>query len=143
MSKFKARIRSRHPSHRGIRRGVVRGPIRSIIRFGSPTTTSEVFSDIRRRNKRIKFIEVNSVEAIENSSSKTRMKRCFDQGDVKTAKWWENLDSVLAESEIPFPLIAKKKKGSRGRGIKIIENREALNSLRGASGYIFEKYYNY
>jgi len=136
-SKRFVRVFSRHPSHSPIRKknfGILWRAL-ACVRFGSSTEYSH----------RSPY-EVNSIEAVSNSANKVKMKRCFDQGSVKTADWWENFDSLVNQEEIPFPIIAKKKHGSRGRGMAKLDNQEQLDAFKSknnTSHYIFEKYYNY
>ena len=68
---FAPMIRSRHPSHRGLRTGLKKLPFRSVIRLGSLTELDDAASVSGTR------VELNSPDAIRNSSSKLKMKRCF------------------------------------------------------------------
>ena len=133
--KRSVRIFSRHPSHNGIRGKImVDARFLSCVRFGSKT--------IWRKSE--KFL--NSPEAVENSSNKTKMKKCFDDNDVLTAQWWDNIDDLIGEEDIHFPIIAKKKYGSRGEGMIKIDSKEQLNEFintKRVGGYIYERFYNY
>lgn len=144
---FRPNVRSRHPSHAPLR---AKGafplfPFKSVIRFGSVTE----FNDGR--------IEINSVQAVKNSSSKLLMKTCFTKDEVKTADWWiynteYNLfqligggDGILL-SDLPYPIISKSHFGSRNQGNKKHNTKEELAEwLKGKNldNYLFEKYYNY
>jgi len=154
-TKFRPIIRSRHPSHDILRREnktLPLLPFKSVIRFGS----SKEFTDGR--------IELNTVEAIKNSSNKELMKACFTDNEVKTAKWWiysvnqkEFMRMSLQEEDndhdvdytiedLPYPIISKNIFGSRGTGNKKHDNKESLEAWmegKDLSKYIFEKYYNY
>ena len=55
------------------------------------------------------------------------MKECFDSHGVKTCKWWDGKNNL--PDEINFPLVAKLKNGSRGRGMIFIENQEQLDNV--------------
>jgi len=137
-----ARIRSRHPSHKILRKSILL-PFRSIVRLGS-TTPSE-----------IPMIECNTIDAVKNSSDKLLMKRCFTANDVKTAEWLDGHMNITAREislvdntgkEIRFPIVAKSRFGSRGRGNTLIKDLAAWTEWsRGKdfSNYIFEKFYNY
>ena len=102
---FRPRIRSRHPSHSPLRRGTLPlFPFKSVIRFGS----SKEFEDDR--------IEVNTVNAIKNSSSKLLMKQCFTKGKVQTAQWFryinglfvdQNNDDEYSLENLSYPIISK------------------------------------
>ena len=115
-------------------------PFKSIIRFGS-VTESEI------------GLEINSVEAIKNSASKLRMKKCFDAAGVKTAKWGQasNLEELLIlgkslTNDWKNSLVCKSLFGSRGRGNTLVDSEEALKAWtnnKDLNNYIFEKYYNY
>lgn len=133
--KRSVRIFSRHPSHNGIRGKImVPAHLLACVRFGSKTIW----------NKSDKFL--NSPDAIENSSNKTAMKKCFTANDVVTAKWWASMAHLEQEEEISFPIIAKKKYGSRGQGMVKIDSKEQLDEFiatKRVGGYIYEKFYNF
>lgn len=129
------RVFSRHPSHSVIRKKIL-ASVLACVRFGSSTAWNR------------SEYELNSIEAVGNSSNKVRMKTLFDEHGVKTAQWWQSpmqLDGM--KDEIPFPLIAKRINGSRGRGmVKIDSSEELLEFVKGNTNiknYIFEKYHNY
>lgn len=135
-SGYTINIRSRHPSHNILRRGLPKMPFRSLVRLGS---TTELNDGIRR-------VELNSVEAIKNSSSKLRMKQCFSQAGVKTAEWIAgNEQQVKSWCRDKFPIIAKGIFGSRGEANTKIDTAQQLDQfLRGKnlSGYIFEAFFD-
>lgn len=165
-TKFRPRIRSRHPSHSVLKHqnnNLPYMPFRSRIRLGS---TTEI-------NDRHSVVELNSIDAIKNSSNKLLMKQCFHREKVNTSKWvimQEEDDEVYAkiynDPELPleedveedidfweainnyigFPIISKHIYGSRGTGNKKHNSKEELESwMEGKilSNYIFEKFYNY
>lgn len=157
---YRPRIRSRHPSHnilRPIYKNLPLLPFRSVIRFGSFT---EMQSTIDNGGDRI---ELNTTNAINNSANKGIMKTCFWRDDVKTADWWiynstldnpflfTNNDDVSDDDKnidtLPYPIISKHIKGSRGRGnIKHNSAEELKTWLEikdNLNNYIFEKYYSY
>jgi len=143
---FRPRIRSRHPSHAPLRtRGIFPlFPFRSVIRFGSTTEVENT------------TVEINSIEAVKNSSSKIKMKECFTGNNVKTADWYvyDALSSTFIKSDLsrssvedlPYPIISKSEFGSRNQGNKKHDTVESLREWlvgKNLSNYIFEKYYNY
>jgi len=136
------RVFSRHPSHRPIRKAI-KLPFLACLRLGSLTPGSLPYK-----------VEINSPQAIKNSSNKLLMKNCFSKNTVKTAQWWtcatmaggylfsDNMDMAT----LPYPIVAKHHFGSRGEGNTLIHNVGELNVwLKGktVSNYIFEKYYSY
>lgn len=93
------------------------------------------------------------------------MKQCFTRAGVKTAQWWKPMilhgalichvngivsnnvnDTIIDETNLPYPIIAKSHHGSRGEGNTKLDNQAALVAwMRGKnlSGYIFEKFMPY
>lgn len=159
-TQFRPRIRSRHPSHSILRPKYQKLPLfpfKSVIRFGSSTNIRDTITNGGNR------IEVNTIQAIKNSANKELMKTCFTENNVKTALWfiWSNngqefiRQSTLPEEEhdinynledLPYPIISKHIKGSRGTGNIKHDTQEQLESWmenRNLDNYIFEKYYNY
>lgn len=161
-TKWRPIIRSRHPSHDSLRRRnplklLPLLPFKSLIRFGSST---ELQSTIANGGDRI---ELNTIEAIKNSSNKLLMKQCFTNTNVKTADWWNiyiggydfegiplamkfNYEEPELLHLLPYPIISKHIFGSRGTGNKKHDNQESLEAWmegKDLSKYIFEKYYNY
>jgi D-alanine-D-alanine ligase-like ATP-grasp enzyme len=152
---FRPKIRSRHPSHAPLRqRGALPlFPFKSVIRFGSTTVLPDTIDNGGSR------IEINTVQAVKNSSSKYLMKQCFTDNQVKTADWWtcsgnnytftfrhdEGIQNNTLEN-LPYPIISKSFFGSRNQGNKKHDNAEQLRAWlvgKDLNGYIFEKYYNY
>jgi hypothetical protein len=148
---FRPQIRSRHPSHNGLRLQLSLLPFRSVVRFGSTTESKD--------NK--SRVEINSIQSIKNSSNKLLMKQCFVNAEVKTADWWrcfldlniikfvhegiENRGTELIEN-LPYPIVAKHHFGSRGKGNTLIKSIEEFNiwiKSKTLSNYIFERFYNY
>jgi hypothetical protein len=148
---YRIHIRSRHPSHSGLRKldCLPKLPFRSIVRFGSQT----LIEDNKKR------ISLNDPEAISNSCNKLKMKKCFDTLKVKTAMWWTynmsnrtfNLrgteSDVKDEYQLPYPIISKHVFGSRGKGNTKIDNPkdmiEWLSRHNNTSSYIFEVYHSF
>ena len=127
------RIKSRHPSHHCLRRRYGNGillPTLALIRFGS-TTESNV------------PIQINSIEGTKNSASKFRMKKCFKEAQIKSAKFWMDPNEIPEKS---FPIVAKLNYGSRGSGMKKLDSKEDLNNFlkrRNRENYYYEKFYSF
>ena len=152
--KYFPRVRSKNHSLDSLRRankGLPALPVKSIVRFGSVTETSKVF----KKASSVPIVEINTVDAVRNSSSKIKMKEAFDRAKISHAKWYKKLMSgglvdnsgeFIEFSSIKYPIIAKKVYGSRGKGMLFIDSEEsfkkALDSIKG-SLYMFEEYKNY
>lgn len=138
------RVFSRHPSHRPLRNRV-KLPFLACLRLGSLTSGTLPYK-----------VEINSPEAIKNSSSKLRMKTCFTEKDVKTADWFTTLNGAEFKNsdnhtftflkDLPYPVVTKHLFGSRGEGNTLLKNEGELKVwLKGKtlSNYIFEKFCNF
>jgi len=158
-TKFRPVIYSRHPSHTNLRRNnktIELLPFRSVVRLGSSTECKDTIANGGDR------LELNTVDAIRNSSSKLRMKNCFQnaQPSVKSADWYrcsnDNNNFLLQTKaeiitvsleDMPLPLVAKSLYGSRGQGNTLLktidEIRNYLRSGVNLENRIFERYYNY
>ena len=157
---FRPRIRSRHPSHTILRARNKKLPLlkfKSVVRLGSTTSITDTETEGGTR------VELNTIDAIKNSSSKLLMKTKFTEGGVITADWWqididsinENgdfdlknpvTDTIVPYEEIGFPLIAKSFFGSRNQGNTKIDNLDELEDFiegKTLANYVFEKFYNY
>lgn len=92
-------------------------------------------------------VELNTIEAIRNSSNKLLMKRCFRDRNVKTADWSEHSRDILTLSDNwKYKIVAKAHFGSRGEGNTLLSSQTEFNSWsRGKTlaNYIFERFYNY
>ena len=141
--KYFPMIRSRHPSHNGLRNGIIKLPFRSVIRFGS---TTELEDPATLNGSRV---ELNSADGIRNSSSKLKMKRCFETLGVKTAPWISasGPQSIIEfANEIGYPIVAKSHHGSRGQGNTLLKTQSEIETYlrnKEVGNYIFEKYCNY
>lgn len=141
--KYRPMIRSRHPSHNELRTCMERLPFRSVIRMGSMTELTDPATLAGTR------IELNSKEAIRNSSSKLRMKTAFDTLNVKTATWIKAAALYdLEEKDYPFdfPMVGKHIFGSRGTGNKLIKSKAELDIWfkdKTFENFIVEKFCNY
>lgn len=151
---FRPQIRTKHPSQDHLRGSLDIQPNRTVIRLGSTTTLEDIYPQGIRNGRRI--IEINTVEAVKNSASKLRMKKCFTRGNVKTAEWWQfidnrfvmndNINQITNIENLPYPIVAKSHYGSRGEGnYKLNDEAELRRWMQGKnlSNYIFEKFYNF
>ena len=156
ISLFRPLILSRHPSHKCLRAATKNLPLskyRSVIRLGS---TTEVDDTIAKGGRRI---EINTIQAIQNSSSKRLMKECFTRAGVKTAPW-RQANNVINATEtgltfstlegrpttIDFPLVGKEHYGSKGRGNTLIKSLAEYNEWRtrvALGNCIIEQFMNY
>lgn len=135
---------SRHPSHSVLRRKPIPVPVRTCIRFGSVTEGNAPY-----------VIQINSVESIRTSSSKSLMKNAFLRDGVKTPLWYKKegasyrdmVNNTLVElPELPYPVVVKSFFGSRGLGNTLIKTSEELSSFsvkHNMDNYIVEKFYSY
>lgn len=118
---FRLSVKSRHPSHKPLR-GALRLPFPCVVRFGS-TTPSNV------------KVQINKPEAVETSKNKALMKKAFADANVKSPEFF------LTFPEDPkYPLVAKLKFGSKGKGMKLLRTPE--DEVPSGKGYYFEKYYS-
>jgi len=143
-----AQIRTKNPTAAPLRRSII-VPRRSVVRLGSRTPTEACFPGHRD------VIEVNTVQSIENSRDKLRMKECFSRFDVSQAEWWialnnrdylrDTRDSDTPINALPYPLVGKQIVGFKGHGMQLIENESQLREFLRIHnrGYFIEKFYNY
>jgi glutathione synthase/RimK-type ligase-like ATP-grasp enzyme len=128
--------------------------VKSVVRLGSTTVIEDAVSlggDV---------IEINTIEAVKNSSNKLLMKQCFQKAKVNTADWFlRNAEGefipqlgvadnpkAVPTNKLPYPLLAKSKFGSRGTGNYKLDSEDELKAFlakKDTSNYIFERYYNY
>lgn len=153
LTRFSPQIRSKHPSYDNLRGRLEKLPFRSVVRFGS---TTEIGDERRLGGNRI---EINTPDSIRNSADKLKMKQCFTQAGVKTAKWGKanayssitNEGVVYTQHDLPntilnYPIIAKHRFGARGEGNTKLDNQQELEAWmtgKTLSNYIFEKFYTY
>lgn len=128
-------------------------PFRSVLRLGS---TTELPDTLEKGGKRI---ECNTIQAIQNSASKLRMKQCFLTAGVKTADWGcaTDVDAVTDKAiqfrtdrhgseGLLFPIVAKSLYGSKGKGNTLVKSKEELEAWRKGkdlSHYIYEQFHNF
>lgn len=133
------KIRSRHPSHDILRRKIrVRVP--TVFRLGSFTVMPNEYK------------QINTIDACMNSANKAEMKRLFVEKDVNTAIYCnprnedELVSWVVNNRLIENKLIIKSYRGSRGRGLYLVNGlEEAIDKFTQLryGGHIIERYHNY
>lgn len=137
-NKKSLRVFSRHPSHSIIRNAIpVPEGQRICIRLGSITPMKNT------------TYEINTVESIENTKDKFKMKSLFKEAGVSSPVFFKVDD---APEKIKFPILAKKTFRSRGMGMMKLDTQEEyedfikssayLKSL-GKNEYYFEIFHNY
>lgn len=131
-----AQIRTKNPSAAPLRRSIFVNK-RAIVRLGSRTPSRQIYPTQS-------FVEVNTVESIENSRDKLRMKECFSRYDVKQAEWF-TLDQAPITRMADFPYVGKQIVGFKGHGMQLIENVDQLRDFvrTHSNSYFIEKFYNY
>lgn len=145
ITSFTPQVRSMHPSHRVLKGALNKVKARVIVRLGSTTTTQEAYPT-KTAEKLAKVIQINTVEAIKNSSSKLLMKNKFTEAGVKTAQWWTVRNNTTDLATLPYPIVSKSLHGSRGKGNAKHDTQEQLEAWmvgKNLSNYIFEKFYTY
>jgi len=121
------RIRTKNPSSNPLRKAIL-VPFNAVCRLGSRTPTNEVFP----RGGRV--IECNTVESIENSRDKLRMKACFERGNVTQARWYHgsfsDIQTIKRHFSInkteDYQLVGKAICGFQGKGMVLINNDTEL-----------------
>jgi len=122
--------------------GLASHSMRSLVRLGSTTETETVFPKIFGRRP---IIEINSVESIQNSRSKIKMKEAFDRAEISHAKW-EIASKSTDFSKIEYPIILKRIFGFKGKGMYMIPSHGDLKDLLPKirlDGYLIEHFHNY
>lgn len=134
LTKFKVQLYSRHPSHRILKENLSLLPYRVLIRLGSTTESTPG-----------RYLEINTVQSVKNSSSKLLMKRCFDKAGVKTAPWTlaKDLEAAIKNGKLKYPVVVKNFYGSRGQGNYKINSKtewETWSKNRDLSSYLCENF---
>ena len=153
-----AQIRTKNSSAYPLRRDII-VPERTIVRLGSRTPSSIIYP------RGTRFMEINTVESIENSRDKLRMKECFSRANVPQAEYYEARgnnttqirelsgdydghpeDTIKEVEQMTYPLVGKLVVGFKGHGMQLINNAEELRTwLRTHNNgqYYLEKFYNH
>lgn len=140
------RIRTKNPSSNPLRKAIL-VPFLAVCRLGSRTPTSVVFP----RGGRV--LECNSVESIENSRDKLRMKACFKKHNVTQANWYHgtfNIETIKKHFGISkteeYQLVGKAICGFQGKGMVLIENDTQLMDFcktHTPQNFYLELFHNY
>lgn len=155
------KLRSKNPSAAELRTrlSAVRTKSPFVVRLGSRTPLNTFRNRIYHG-----ATEINTIDSIENSRDKLRMKLCFSQGEVKQSKWYRFItehdgpepimlednsiapeNTLVRPSEIKFPIVIKQICGFKGHGMVKCENIEDLNAWlanHSTSGFYAEHFHN-
>jgi len=134
MKTYKPQIRTKNFSSAPLRNSLGEFPVRTIVRLGSRTTVEEAYPKMPVGRP---VIEINTVNAIENSRSKLLMKACFAEAEVPQANWFiedsvelfinkQDADHLINTSELPYPVLIKRVFGFKGHGMIKIDSKEQL-----------------
>jgi carbamoylphosphate synthase large subunit len=158
------KLRSKNPSAADLRTRLagVRTVKSYVVRLGSRTPLSTFKNPVYRG-----AMEINTIESIENSRSKLRMKNCFAAEVVRQSNWWEfrgnntsqmrvidptiNFDghphdSIVEASTLPYPIVVKQICGFKGHGMVKCETEAELNvwlANHNPTGYYIEEFKNF
>jgi len=140
----RVQIRTKNHSANPLR-GNIYSPRSTIVRLGSLTPLSNAYPN---RKSLDGIIEINTVNAVQNSRNKLRMKKCFAEANVKQAEWWDSYQALAHdENKLPYPIVAKKIVGFKGIGMQLLQNKTELEEFiekeKNLNSYFFEKFYNY
>ena len=142
------RIRTKNNTAAPLRKSIL-VPFMAVARLGSRTPTNNIFP----RGGRI--IECNSVQSIENSRDKIRMKRCFENAHIPQARWYEgplgnNMNVIKTHFGITkteeYQLVGKAICGFQGKGMVLISNDTELVDFckhHTPDNFFIELFYNY
>ena len=157
MNNKTVRIRTKNFSANPLKQNIFTDK-RVIVRLGSTTPTEKIFS--KAFVKKLPIHEINTVNAIQNSRSKLLMKVCFAESNIPQAEWWipeqdeheiifwtGSKTKAISIEKLPYPILAKRIFGFKGRGMIKLDNKEELfNWLKAHTnfdGWFLETYYNY
>ena len=143
-------VRSRNLSCAPLRDIIV--PYRVIYRMGSETPTNRIFK--KKIPNGAKVLEINSPDACHISGDKILMKKRFQKGRIRTAKWFtiskgdHNNERILYYLNKWNKIIAKHKNSSKGKGIYLITSYKDFLDFKNKIQYnieefVFERYYSY
>lgn len=148
MKQFKqrtVRIRTKNPTSNPLRKAIL-VPFKAVCRLGSRTATRDVFPASER------VVECNTVQSIENSRNKLRMKECFATQNIPQATMYHgpfDHQRILDHFHITSPdfqLVGKMICGFQGHGMTLINNRTELEQwcrTHSPQNYFIELFYNY
>lgn len=147
------KLRSKNPSAAELRTllSSVRTSKPYVVRLGSRTPLSSYKSRIYHN-----ALEINTIESIENSRDKLRMKACFNTEEVKQAGWFAfrnkevimtgDHDEPINLSSLRYPVVVKQICGFKGHGMVKCETQEELQSWidnHNTTGYYLEIFHAY
>lgn len=163
VSGYRPTIRTKNDSAENLRaknRTLALQKVKSVVRLGSTTPNNEIFKVLPS-----KLIEINTVDAVNNSRSKLLMKRAFDKAGVKTSEWFTFFNgedgnlyisqaaykNAIQYKDLPYPMIAKRIFGQKGIGMQMIKTesemkefvRDVVISGLNKTRYYLESYYSY
>lgn len=131
-------------------RGTIFTPFLAVARLGSRTSTQEIFPISYGRRR---IIECNTVDSINNSRDKLRMKECFSRANIPQARHYHgpmDATAILNHFQITrddeFALVGKAICGFQGRGMELITSRSELENFcrrHTSQNFFIELYYNY
>lgn len=111
---------------------------RVLFRFGSTTPLVSKY----------KYLEINSIEGVKNSSNKIKTKKIFDECGIKHSEWINsnNKNDLLRFFNEHKIVIIKHKHSSKGKGIYFADNIDDFNKIINSiniKDHIVEKFYFY
>lgn len=126
-----AQILSKHKTHKVLENLIIT-KVPAEVRFG---WTGDSSANVGQ-------VIINEPDAIRNVSNKYTMKTIFRENNIPSPNFY-----LLEELPNPvrFPLIAKKRFHSKGRGMVFINNQEELNEFlsKNRNNYYYEEFRNY
>lgn len=148
--KLKIKLRSKNDTANILREKLssIRSKIPVVLRMYSSTPIKAILSPSQLRKE---YIEWNTLDSIKNSSNKLKTKKLMIDNNIPTAEYWNhedflsNIEDIFQEYKI---IIAKKIKGSKGIGMKLLHSVNEFNDWTSNDNpnlneYFFEKYYSY
>jgi carbamoylphosphate synthase large subunit len=152
------KLRSKNPSAADLRTRLagVRTVKPYVVRLGSRTPLSTFKNPVYRG-----AMEINTIESIENSRSKLRMKNCFEDPEdghgVRQSAWYTFEGGIIstgsagekqsvAKNLLPYPIVIKQICGFKGHGMvkcETIEELDAWLENHSTSGYYIEEFKNF
>lgn len=121
------RVLSPYGTHNHFRRMRLRVPKPVCIRFGSRSPLPP------------EYLEINTIEAINNTRDKLATKSIMKKIGSKTPKFW-----LINEEPDAFPVLLKPRFGMKGKGIVFAEDLENFRrekaKLKNKAAYFIEKY---
>lgn len=152
------KLRSKNPSATELRTRLsfVRTKSPFVVRLGSRTPLNTFRNRIYHS-----ATEINTIDSIENSRDKLKMKACFSAESIKQANWYQfcpneagmrygRLDDVetqITQENLPYPIVVKQVVGYKGHGMVKCENQEELqtwliNHHFHTAGFYVERFHN-